>query len=109
MKAAEYRLMMAASFSEDDLTERVRELVKAHQALRWHTLRSKGSPAGWVDEVIAGSRGLLFRELKRQDGRISPAQHTCMAALRAHGLNVDVWRPSDLLSGRIAAEIAAIA
>jgi hypothetical protein len=47
----------------------------------------------------------LFRELKKEDGRVRPKQKEVLAAMAAAGLDADVWRPSDLKSGRIAKEL----
>ena len=69
--------------------------------------------------LVIGTRGrmyrifvgkwLMFRELKRQDGKLTRDQVTWLEALKAAGQDVDTWRPSDLLSGRIATELAALA
>jgi hypothetical protein len=64
--------------------------------------------AGFPDWVIAGPNGLLFRELKRQDGSLTAQQKAWLARLELLGMDVGVWRPSDLLSGRIARELIAI-
>lgn len=109
MKAADYRALAAKAMSEDALEEAVRDLARGLGVLRYHTWNSKNSPAGWVDDVLIGRRGVLFRELKKATGTVTAKQHECMDALRRVGLDVDVWRPEDLHSGRIARELAAIA
>lgn len=76
--------------------------------LHWHHQRySIGSKAGWPDLTIAG-RSLLFRELKREDGKPTAAQVEWGTRLEEAGQSWDVWRPSDLSSGRIAKELAAL-
>ena len=65
--------------------------------------------AGFVDLVIAGPAGVLWRELKSEDGRLSKAQAEWIALLHRGGADVAVWRPSDLTSGRIQREIEAVA
>lgn len=77
--------------------------------LSYHTNRSERSEAGWVDRVYVGPGGALFRELKTETGKVSAAQRQWIDALHAAGLDVDVWRPADLRTGRIARELAAIA
>jgi hypothetical protein len=80
----------------------------------YHTLRSKGSPAGFPDEVFLRPDGyMVVAELKREDASPTPAQEEWLAdfealahAVRQLQLNageegppriqVDVWRPSDL-------------
>jgi len=48
----------------------------------------RGSP-----DLVIGVRGrVLFRELKTEDGRLSPEQVNWHERARAIGLNVDVWR-----------------
>jgi hypothetical protein len=56
--------------------------------------------------VIIGHHGTLFRELKRQGEYPTIPQNLCLQGLARTGMNAGVWRPSDLLSGRIAQEIA---
>jgi len=65
--------------------------------------------AGFVDLVIAGTAGVLWRELKSEDGRPSKAQAAWIALLNRSGADVAIWRPSDLTSGRIQREIEAVA
>lgn len=104
---AEFRALQAKAMSEDELGEHVRDLCKAYDVTRVHHLRSKGTTPGWPDDALIGTR-LLLRELKRQDNYPTPAQRDMIAALQAAGEDVDVWKPTDLLSGRIRREIAAI-
>lgn len=48
----------------------------------------RGSP-----DLVVGVRGrVLFRELKTEDGRLSPEQVIWHERARAIGLDVDVWR-----------------
>jgi hypothetical protein len=76
--------------------------------LRWHHQRiSQLSGPGWPDLTIAGRR-LLFRELKRETGKPTPAQVDWGTWLEEAGQDWDVWRPSDLRSGRVRRELEAI-
>jgi hypothetical protein len=53
--------------------------------------------AGFPDLVLAKDGRLIFAELKRQTGTTSPDQNTWLDALRkADGVEVYLWRPSDL-------------
>lgn len=72
---------------------------------RYHTFDSRRSHAGWPDEAIWGPAGFLVRELKTESGQVSVAQRVVLDSLRAAGVDVGVWRPSDLASGRITAEL----
>ena len=62
---------------------------------------------GFPDLVLvhAGQGRILYRELKTQGGRIRPEQTRWMGDLEAAGADVGVWRPADLLSGRIVSEL----
>jgi len=74
----------------------------------YHTFNSRRSVAGWPDLALCGSRRLIFRELKTDTGRVSPEQQTWGLMLRSAGQDWDVWRPSDLRSGRIQRELESI-
>ena len=52
---------------------------------------------------------MLYRELKSATGAASTAQTTWLDALTDAGADACLWRPDDLLSGRVARELAAIA
>lgn len=60
--------------------------------------------AGFPDLVLVRDR-VLFRELKAENGRLSPRQVMWAEALRRAGADWDVWRPSDW--SRIEAELSA--
>jgi len=64
---------------------------------------------GIPDFIIAGPNGIIFRECKSATGSLTPAQSCWKWTLRANRLDWSVWRPADLKSGRIRAEIAALA
>jgi hypothetical protein len=93
--------------TEAQLQSAVVALCKLY-GLKWHHQRySIGSGAGWPDLTIAG-RKLLHRELKRETGHPTEAQLAWIHVLRHAGADADVWRPSDLASGRIQKELEAI-
>jgi hypothetical protein len=99
---------VAALMSEADVERQVRHIAKELGLLSWHAHDSRRSAAGLPDWIFVG-KWLMFRELKRQDGKLTRDQVTWLEALKAAGQDVDTWRPSDLLSGRIATELAALA
>ncbi|MFD6030500.1 VRR-NUC domain-containing protein [Cellulosimicrobium funkei] len=108
MTRAEFRVAAANRMSEDDL--QIQVIAIAHQLgfLAYHTHDSRKSEKGFPDLVLVhGARGrLLFRELKKQSGQLSEDQRRWLAAL--HGAaDVGVWRPIDLLEGRVLAELRA--
>jgi len=102
--AAEYNDQVAKAMLEGVLQERVRQLCLLHRWRYYHTHRSQHSPAGFPDTCAVRGDRLLFAELKRERGKTSPAQDEWLADLRRIvGVSVYLWRPSDLLSGRIEA------
>ena len=73
----------------------------------YHTYDSRRSNKGWPDLVLCG-RGLLHRELKSEQGKLTAEQERWGDRLRRAGADWAVWRPSDLRSGRIQQELLAI-
>lgn len=63
--------------------------------LAYHTLRSKGSQSGFPDRVLVRDR-VIFAELKREKGTVSPSQREWLDGLASTGAEVYVWKPSDL-------------
>lgn len=63
---------------------------------RWHTALS--GDAGWPDLTAVHVRRRLFivRELKTDAGKLDPDQVDWLLALYAAGIDVGVWRPSQL-------------
>ncbi len=106
----EWRAETARAMKEDSaLLPRVLKLVRELQIpLVYHTHRSDRSQPGYPDLHIVGLGGDLYRELKRETGAVTDAQQEWLERLAALGHDTGVWRPSDLMSGRIAEELAAI-
>lgn len=110
--------------SENDLLKAVLEMAKlfglmtAHfrparrqmedGTTRWETA-VQGDGKGYPDLTIAGSAGVLFRELKSEKGVCSAEQSIWLGRLKEAGQDASVWRPRDLKSGRIEKELRAIA
>ena len=92
----------------DSLDAHVRGLLKDLNLRGYHTHDSRRSESGYPDWTIAGCRGVLFRELKREGKDPTGKQQEWLDDLAAAGQDADVWRPSDLLSGRIQRELTAI-
>lgn len=95
--------------SEAELERAVRELIKLHRLYGYHTRNSIGSASGFPDWCVISTTGILWRELKTERGSLTPSQIRVRNLLLAAGADWAVWRPSDLRSGRIARELAAIA
>jgi hypothetical protein len=100
---------LAAAMSEGELDRGVRHIASDLGVLVYHTFDSRRSEPGFPDLVLVGSRGVMYRELKRETGKLTAAQKTWLAALRKAGQDAGTWRPSALLSGDVARELAALA
>lgn len=61
----------------------------------YHTLRSKGSEAGYPDWTLVRDR-VVFVECKRESGVVSEAQRAWLAALAEAGAEVYLVRPRHL-------------
>lgn len=102
----EYSVVAAAFMTEDQLYEACRAIMDALRLWHYHTRMSRGSTPGYPDlHIIAPGRGHMFRELKRQSGTTTMTQLAVLDMLHDLGLDVSVWRPADLLSGRIRDEL----
>jgi len=71
----------------------------------FHPHDSRRSVPGFPDLVLVGPGGVAYRELKTDRGTLSPEQTTWKWALLAAGQDWAIWRPSDLASGLIRAEL----
>ena len=78
--------------SEDEFQRRVLQLAKALGWEHYHTHDSRRSNPGFPDLVLWRDR-LLFRELKTNTGKATPAQLETLFALQGAGADARVWRP----------------
>jgi hypothetical protein len=90
--------------TEKELQRRV-EAQCSRRGLLWHHCRDprlscRGS-RGFPDLVIAGPGGVIFTELKADDGDTSAGQDAWIWTLTASGAIAVVMRPADLATGRI--------
>jgi hypothetical protein len=79
----------------------------AQTARGWRTPVEGPLGQGWPDLILASPmrRRVLAVELKRELGAVSADQENVHRVLEASGMPVRVWRPSDLTSGAIEAEL----
>jgi len=72
----------------------------------FHAYDSRRCPGpGFPDlTMVHPQRGFLMAELKSEHGRVTAAQQQWLDALSAAGVEVAVWRPSDL-DGAIVARL----
>jgi hypothetical protein len=103
-----YARTMPEDRGADSLDAHVRRLIADTGCWGYHTRNSKGCAKGMPDWLIVGRTGILFRELKREAGVLTAEQREVGERITRAGGNWKVWRPSDLLSGRIARELAGI-
>jgi len=61
----------------------------------YHTHDSRRSEPGFPDLTLVRGTRLVFAELKREGGRVTPAQRRVHVLLEGAGHLVRVWRPSD--------------
>lgn len=94
--------------TENQLLREVMKLCGRHDVELDHRYQPVQDRAGWPDCSLLGTSAAAFRELKTATGRLSLAQRRTGERMRVAGLDFDVWRPEDLESGRIEAEIAAL-
>lgn len=105
--------------SEDDLLKAVLEMARVFGIMTAHFRTAQARSGNWVtavsgdgkgypDLTMVGPRGMLFRELKSARGPTAPEQKAWLARLTATGADAAIWRPADLKSGRIEAELRAI-
>jgi hypothetical protein len=94
--------------TEKQFQDTVVAMCKLLGVFCYHPYFSRKSAAGWPDLALCGDNGFLLRELKTEKGRLTREQQEWGARLRSVRIDWDVWRPDDLLSGRIKSELLAI-
>lgn len=94
--AAARRALQQAT-SEADLLHTVTGLADTFGWIWHHSNDSRLATAGLPDLVMVRPPRVIFAELKKQDGRLRAEQGVWLEALqRCPGIEVFVWRPSDL-------------
>ena len=73
----------------------------------WHDEDPRRNKAGFPDLLLVGRRGVLWRELKTETGTVRKAQQE-LGDLLSRSQDWAIWRPADLASGRVKAELEAI-
>lgn len=99
---------LAQTVTEAQLQDAVTGMCKLFGIAWYHPYFSRRSVPGWPDMALCGSRGFLLRELKTEKGSVTPDQQRWGHLLRQAGQSWDIWRPADLLDGRIQRELEAI-
>jgi hypothetical protein len=73
-------------------------VVAFADALGWwsyHPHDSRHSQRGWPDLSLLRGPRLVFLELKRHGGKVTPAQADCHDRFRVAGQEIHVFRPED--------------
>lgn len=98
--------------TEAELVAEVSKLC-GQLGLLWHHCRDARccrGPRGLPDLIVAGPRGVIFAELKSEDGDTSPDQDLWLwTVAKGKRAGVELWRPRDLQSGIIRAVLEALA
>ena len=81
--------------TERDFSRQVIDLARFRGWLIYHSWTSIHSPAGFPDLVMTRKGRLIFAELKRDKGKLTPAQEEWLAALRETAAGVYEWKPAD--------------
>lgn len=81
--------------SEKAWQQLVVDFARIHGWWTHHHHDSRRSSEGWPDLVLLRDGEALFVELKREDGKVTPAQGYVLDLLESAGCEVGVWRPSD--------------
>ena len=84
--------------TEKDWQQQVVEILQWHGWVVYHTWSSLHSEAGFPDVFAIHPRSgdRLAAELKRETGKVSPAQLRWLALIEMAGIDNFVWRPSDV-------------
>lgn len=106
-KIKDFQDQRVLGWSERELHTHVINLASALGWWHYHTHDSRRSPGGFPDLVFVHPQWgrVLARELKAQRGRWRPRQQEWLEYMRAGGLDADVWRPADVVSGRVEREL----
>lgn len=106
MKAKDFQAQMILAWTEAQLQNHVQQLLDAGGWTWHHETDSRKSKAGFPDLVMVHPQhGVLWRELKTEKGRLRPDQTRWLDSLHSAGEDADVWRPRDVVSGRIREEL----
>ena len=105
---AEVHALQAAAMDEAELQRKVEKAARDAGWRVWHPRIAVYSQGGWPDLVCAhpGQGRVIFRELKKQTGKVTDQQAEWLDTLTACGQDAAVWRPIDWVTGAITRELA---
>ena len=85
--------MRSKGITEKQFQSQVVRIAKVFGWMAYHTYDSRRSEPGFPDLVLVRER-VMFRELKTEKGRLTPAQKLWGERLKSAGSDYDIWRPS---------------
>lgn len=88
------RAILDHAISERQFQQQVIELAQWLGYWVWHDEDSRKNARGLPDLILVKDR-TIFAELKKERGKVRPAQIDVMQRLREAGAEVYLWRPSD--------------
>jgi hypothetical protein len=96
--------------TEAELAQHVQRLAHSYgiRAVHMPDSRRVIGGAGMPDWILLGPNGLIWRELKSEEGQLSGSQILFHRELAAAGQNVGTWRPAAYTAGYIQTELRAI-
>ena len=80
--------------TEKDFQASIIQFAKLRGWLCYHTYDSRKCEPGFPDLVLIRGKRILYRELKTDKGRLTPAQKIWGNALDNAGADWAVWRPA---------------
>lgn len=86
---------MSKRMREKDFQSQIISLAQQLGWLCYHTYDSRRSEPGFPDLVLVKHQ-VLYRELKIQNGKLTPAQKVWADRLRVAGADYAVWRPENI-------------
>lgn len=81
--------------SEAEWQQQVIDLATMYGWLVYHTHDSRRSMAGFPDLSMVNIT-FMMAELKTERGRVSEAQQLWISKLQSAGVEINLWRPSDV-------------
>ena len=84
------------TISEQEFQNTITTLAKSMGWLVYHTYDSRRSTPGFPDLVLVRGNRIMFRELKKEIGKLTGSQRGWLDSLAAAGADAGVWRPSQL-------------
>ena len=88
-----YRELMA--LSEADFQRQITDYAELHGWRWWHVNDSRAQAMTDFPDLVLVRDRVLYREIKRYGGKVSPGQQVALEQLRRAGADAEVWWPND--------------